>query len=90
MFNQNKKLIAPQEYFHFSNRFAQEKLIAHSGFVTSAESGVRQSDNAQMLFSDWFWQGGFLILISYLVIIAGTCVFIKHLFSLIREKKIKL
>lgn len=64
-----------------------KKLLVHSGFVTRAESGVRQSDNAQMLFGDWFWQGGFLILISYLVIIAGTCVFINHLFSLAREKK---
>lgn len=65
-----------------------KKLIAHSGFVASVrDEGVGQAYSRQIVFSDWFWGGGFLILISYLVIIAGTCVFISHLFSLIKEKK---
>lgn len=68
-----------------------KKLIAHSGFVTNTEAGTsRQINDRQIAFNDWFWQGGFLILISYLVIIAGTCVFISHLFYLVKEKKIEI
>lgn len=69
--------------------FNQNKnLIAHSGFIASPrDEGVGQSNSQQIMFGDWFWGGGFLILISYAVIIAGTCVFINHLFSLVKEKK---
>jgi hypothetical protein len=104
MFNQNQKLVAPQEYFHFSNRFApqghflfssslrsqennvaQEKLVAHSGFMMDAHAESVQNNNEQITFGYWFWHGGFLVAISYLIIVLGTGVFIKYLFSLLKK-----
>lgn len=85
MFHQNKNLIAPQEYFHFSNRSAQEKLVAHSGFMADAHAGSVQNHNEQITFGYWFWHGGFLVFISYLIIVLGTGVFIKYVFSLLKK-----
>ena len=85
MFHQNQKLVAPQEYFHFSNRFAKEKLVAHSGFVKDTHAESVQVFGEPMTFGYWFWHGGFAVFISYVIIICGTGVFIKHLFSLLKK-----
>ena len=85
MFHQNKNLIVPQEYFHFSNRFIKEKLVAHSGFAVDAHAESVQNNNGQMTFGYWFWHGGFLVFISYVIIILGTGVFIKYIFSLLKK-----
>lgn len=76
MFNQGKKLVAQQE-----------KLIAHSGFVTNTATESARVHNEQMTFDYWFWHGGFLVIISYVVIMMGTGVFIRQLFSLIKDAK---
>ncbi|MEK7130927.1 MAG: hypothetical protein AAB924_00985 [Patescibacteria group bacterium] len=76
MFNQNKKIVA-----------TQERLIAHSGFVTNTGAESVKVSNEQMTFDYWFWHGGFLVIISYVVIVMGTGVFIRHLFSLIKDAK---
>lgn len=85
MFHQNQKLIAPQEYFHFSNRFAKEKLVAHSGFITDTHAETAQFSSEPISFGYWFWHGGFMVAISYLIIVLGTGVFIKHIFSLLKK-----
>ena len=82
---QNQKLITLQEYFHFSNRFAQEKLVAHSGFIKDIRAESVQTAGEPMTFGYWFWHGGFMAVISYIIIICGTIVFIKHLFSLLKK-----
>lgn len=64
-----------------------KKLLVHSGFVANSGSENAQFYNEPMTFNYWFLHGGFLIFISYLVIIAGTGVFIHYIFSLIKEKR---
>lgn len=85
MFHQNKNLIAPQEYFHFSNRFTQEKLVAHSGFISDTHAGSVLTSNEPITFGYWFWHGGFAVFISCFLIVWGTSVFIKYLFSLLKK-----
>lgn len=85
MFHQNQKLIAPQEHFHFSNHFIQKKLIAHSGFMTDAHAENTQVSGGQMTLGYWFWHGGFLVAVSYLIIVLGTGVFIKHILSILKK-----
>ena len=62
-----------------------QKLIVHSGFIADTRSESVQISGEPMAFSYWFWHGGFLVAISYVIIICGTGVFIKYLFSLIKK-----
>ncbi|MEK9161463.1 MAG: hypothetical protein AAB822_01760 [Patescibacteria group bacterium] len=64
-----------------------KKIIVHSGFVTNTGAESVKVSNEQMTFDYWFWHGGFLVVISYVIIMMGTGVFIKQLFSLIKEVK---
>lgn len=65
-----------------------KKLLVHSGFVANAgDEGVSQAHNEAMTFNYWFWHGGFLVGISYLIIIIGTGILIRNVFSLIKEQK---
>ena len=66
-----------------------KKIIVHSGFVTNTSTESAQVKSEQMTFDYWFWHGGFLVVISYVIIMMGTGVFIKQLFSLIKEVKRK-
>lgn len=62
-----------------------KKLIAHSGFMADVHAESFQVSSEQMTFSYWFWHGGFLVAISYIIIVWGTGVFIKYLFSLLKK-----
>ena len=64
-----------------------QKLLVHSGFTANTVSETPQSHSEPMTFNYWFLHGGFVILISYLLIIAGAGVFIHYVFSLIKEKR---
>ena len=62
-----------------------KKLVAHSGFMADARAEGVQVSSEPMAFGYWFWHGGFMVAISYIIIILGTGVFIKYLFSLLRK-----
>ena len=62
-----------------------KKLIVHSGFIKDTHAGSVQVSGETMTFGYWFWHGGFLVAISYVIIICGAGVFIKHLFSLLKK-----
>lgn len=62
-----------------------QKLVAHSGFMTDAHAESVQVSNEPMAFGYWFWHGGFAVFISYFLIVWGTGVFIKYLFSLLKK-----
>ena len=64
-----------------------QKLLVHSGFIVNSGSEDAQAHNEPMTFNYWFLHGGFLIFISYLLIIAGIGVFIHYIFSLIKERR---
>ena len=55
--------------------------MAHSGFITDTHAETVQISNEPITFGYWFWHGGFLVAVSYLIIVLGTAVFIKHRFS---------
>lgn len=61
-----------------------QNLMAHSGFVTDIHAESVQVSNEQITFSYWFWHGGFMVVISYILIAWGTGILIKYLFSLIK------
>ena len=65
--------------------YQNQKLIVHSGFVTDTHAESVQVSGEPMTFGYWFWHGGFLVVISYVIIICGTGVFIKHLFSRLKK-----
>ena len=62
-----------------------QKLIVHYGFVADTHAESVQVSSEQISFGYWFWHGGFVVAISYILIICGTIVFIKHLFSLLKK-----
>ena len=62
-----------------------KKLIVHSGFMIDAHAESVQVYNKQMTFGYWFWHGGFLVAFSYIIIICGTIIFIRHLFYLLKK-----
>ena len=62
-----------------------QNLIVHSGFAVDAHAEKVQFSSEPMAFGYWFWHGGFAVAISYIVIICGTIVFIRHLFSLLKK-----
>lgn len=63
------------------NNVAQEKLVAHSGFITDTRSESVQVSNEPITFGYWFWHGGFMVAVSYILIVWGTAVLIKHFLS---------
>ena len=66
--------------------FHQNKnLIVHSGFAVDVHAEKVQVSSEPITFGYWFWHGGFLVFISYIIIILGTGVFIKYLFSLLKK-----
>ena len=65
--------------------YQNQKLIVHSGFIKDTHAESVQVFGEPMTFGYWFWHGGFLVAISYVIIICGTGVFIKHLFSLLKK-----
>lgn len=67
--------------------YQNQNLIAHSGFIKDTHAESAQIPGEPMTFGYWFIHGGFLVIISYFVIICGTGVFIKYLFSLLKNGK---
>lgn len=61
--------------------YNNQKLIAHSGFKIDSNLGHAQAANQDVPFAHWFWEGGFLTIISYVIIIWGTGVLIKWFFE---------
>lgn len=62
-----------------------QKLIVHSGFITDTHAENIQISGEPITFNYWFWHGGFLVAISYILIALGTGVFIKYLFSILKK-----
>ena len=62
-----------------------QNLIVHSGFITDTHAESVQVSIGSITFGYWFWHGGFLVAISYIIIILGTGVFIKYLFSILKK-----
>ncbi|RJQ32268.1 hypothetical protein C4572_01450 [Candidatus Parcubacteria bacterium] len=58
----------------------QKKLLAHSLIPTSSS----QRSVEYVPFSHWLWEGGFVVIVSYILIAMGTGVFLKWLFSEIK------
>lgn len=62
-----------------------QDLIAHSGFINDTHAESIQFSGEPMTFNYWFLHGGFLVFVSYIIIICGTGIFIKNLFSLLKK-----
>jgi hypothetical protein len=62
-----------------------QKLIAHSGFIKDSRAESVQAAGEPMTFGYWFWHGGFVAVISYILIACGTAIFIKYIFSLLKK-----
>ena len=65
--------------------YQNKNLIVHSGFMAYTHAESAQNNNGPITFGYWFWHGGFLVFISYVIIILGTGVFIKYIFSLLKK-----
>ena len=65
--------------------YQNKNLIVHSGFMADTHAESAQNNNGPITFGYWFWHGGFLVFISYVIIILGTGVFIKYIFSLLKK-----
>lgn len=62
-----------------------QNLIVHSGFITDTHTESVQVHNEPISFGYWFWHGGFMVFVSYILIALGTAVFIRYIFSLLKK-----
>jgi len=63
----------------------KHNLLAHSGFQDLARERGGQNliiqENNQPDFSFFFWHGGFILIISYIIIAIGTVLCVKYLIA---------